>query len=202
VSRAPLTDAFRAFPFQPNLCSADAVCDRAGLPAATPARNAPAMAVRFRTTSLLAGLALALLATAAAARDYVVVSSTDPAIARGQTFEAGARLAVGPGKAITLMHASGDLVRLRGVAGGVLLPKRVASQGDADRLAILKVIVAPAERSQSGGIKLARTRAGVCPPAENVTTLDAVVQVYQAGCAAVAAEALDAWFASHPPTSE
>ena len=160
------------------------------------------MAVRFRLASILAGLTLAAFATAAAARDYVVVSSTDPAVARGQTFMAGARLAIGTGKTVTLMHASGDLVRLRGATGGVLLPKRVASEGDADRLAILKVIVAPAERSTSGGIKLARTRAGICPPTETVTTLDAVVQVYQAGCATVAAEALEAWFASHPPPAE
>jgi hypothetical protein len=160
------------------------------------------MAVRFRLTPVLAGLALAAFATAATARDYVVVSSTDPTVARGQTYAAGARLAVGAGKSVTLMHASGDLVRLQGASGGVLLPRRVASQGDADRLAILKVIVAPAERSAAGGLKLARTRAGICPPAANVTTLDAVVQVYEAGCPVVAAEALEAWFAAHPPAVE
>ena len=171
----------------------------AGVAGGAPARDARIMAVRFRPASVLAGLALAALATAAVARDYVVVSSTEPAVARGQSYEAGARLAVGPGKTVTLMHASGDLVRLQGAAAGVLLPRRVASQGDAERLAILKVIVAPAERSASGGLKLARTRAGVCPPTETVTTLDAVVQVYQAGCQTVAAAALEAWFASHPP---
>lgn len=174
----------------------------AGVAAGALAGDARAMAVRFRLASILAGLALAGLATAAAARDYVVVSSTDPGVARGQAFSAGARLAVGPGKSVTLMHASGDLVRLQGAAGGVLLPKRVASQGDADRLAILKAIVAPAERSASGGLKLARTRAGVCPPTANVTTLDAIVQVYEAGCPTVAAEALEAWLATRAPAAE
>lgn len=151
---------------------------------------------------MLAGLALATLATAAAARDYVVVSSTDPAVARGQSFAAGARVALPVGKTATLMHASGDLVRIKGAAGGVLLPRRAASQGEADRLAFLKVIVAPAERSTVGGMKLARTRGGVCPRPEAVATLDAIVQVHQAGCPAVAADALEAWFASHPPSAE
>lgn len=151
---------------------------------------------------MLAGLALALVATAAAARDYVVVSSTDPAVARGQSFAAGARIALPAGKTVTLMHASGDLVRLQGAAGGVVLPKRAASKGEAERLAILKVIVAPAERSAAAGIKLARTRGGVCPAPALVTTLDAIVQVYEAGCATAAVQALEAWFASHPPPAE
>ncbi len=43
------------------------------------------MAVRFRPfASILAGVALAMIGAAAAARDYVVVSSTDPAVVRGQ----------------------------------------------------------------------------------------------------------------------
>ena len=160
------------------------------------------MAVRFRLASILAGLALAAVASAAAARDYVVVSSTDPAVARGQAFAAGVRIALPAGKTATLMHASGDLVRIKGAAGGVVLPTRAASQGEADRLAILKMIVAPAERSTVGGMKLARTRGGVCPAPTAVTTLDAVVQVYEAGCATTAAQALEAWFASHPPSVE
>lgn len=142
-----------------------------------------------------------MIGAAAAARDYVVVSSTDPAVVRGQSYSAGARIALPAGKSVTLMHASGDLVRLQGAAGGVLLPRRVASQGDADRLAILKAIVAPAERSTVGSMKLAKTRAGVCPAPEAVTSLDAVVQVYEAGCKAVAAEALEAWIAAHPPAA-
>lgn len=162
------------------------------------------MAVRFRFASTLAGLALAAVATAAAARDYVVVSSTDPTVVRGQSFAAGARVALPAGKTATLMHASGDLVRVRGATGGVVLPKRAASQGEADRLAILKVLVAPAERSSVGGVRLTRgtTRGAICPQAAEVTTLDAIVQVYEARCHTVAAEALEAWFASHPPPAE
>jgi len=150
---------------------------------------------------MLVGLALAALATGAAARDYIVVGSTDPAVTRGQAFDAGARLALPVGRTLTLMHASGDLLKVKGAAGGVVLPRRVASQGEADRLAILKIIVAPAERQTVGGMKLARTRAGICPPAVGVTTLDAIVQVHQAGCTAAAASALEAWIAAHAPAA-
>ena len=38
---------------------------------------------------------------------------------RGQGFDAGAKLQLAPGKVLTLMHASGDIVRVKGAAGGV-----------------------------------------------------------------------------------
>jgi hypothetical protein len=160
------------------------------------------MAVQFRLASILAGLALAAVTTAAAARDYVVVSSTDPAVARGQIFPAGARIPLPAGKTVTLMHATGDLVRLKGASGGVTAPRRAASQGDADRLAILKIIVAPADRQATGLVAMRKTRSGICPAPTEVRTLDAIVQVHRAGCAVVAAEALEAWIAAHPPAEE
>ncbi len=156
------------------------------------------MAVRLSPVSILAGLALAAVAGAASARDYVVVSSTDPSVVRGQSFAAGARLALPAGKTATLMHATGDLVRIKGAAGGVVLPRRAASQGDADRLAILKVIVAPPDRQAAGGLAMRKTRSGVCPAPESVQSLDAIAQVYQAGCVAAASEALEAWIAARP----
>lgn len=152
-----------------------------------------------RLAPLVAGVALALAATAAVARDYIVVGSNDPGVARGQAFDAGARVALAPGRTLTLMHASGDLLKVQGAAGGVVLPKRAASQGDADRLAILKVIVAPPEARTAGGVALRKTRGGVCPTPDAVTTLDAVVQVHQAGCTSEASQALEAWIAGHMP---
>lgn len=148
---------------------------------------------------LILGLALAALAGAAAARDYIVVGSTDPAIARGQGYDSGARIALATGRTVTLMHASGDLVRLKGAAGGVLLPRRQANQAEADRLAILKVIVAPADRQVMGGIRTTRTRAGICPTPDGIVTLDAIVQVHRGGCESEAAQALEAWIAARPP---
>ena len=160
------------------------------------------MAARFRSASILVGLALAAVSTAAAARDYVVVNSTDPAVVRGQVFAAGARIPLPAGKTLTLMHATGDLVRLKGASGGVTAPKRVASQGDADRLAILKVIVAPADRKAAGLVTMRKTRSGICPAPDQVRTLDAIVQVHRSGCATDAVEALEARIAAHPPAAE
>ena len=157
------------------------------------------LGMRRHLTCLAVGLAFAAFATAAAARDYVVVASTSSAIARGQGFEAGARVALAPGDTLTLMHASGDLVRFKGAPGGVVLPRRAASQGEADRLAILKVIVAPAAKATVGGMRVARTRSGVCPDPGVIRTLDAIVQAHQGGCRNQAAQALDAWIEARSP---
>lgn len=166
--------------------------------AALAGRAAPGNARRmaFRFMPLFAGLALSFSAGAALARDYIVVASSDPAIVRGQAFDAGARLPLPAGQKLTLMHASGDVITVKGAAGGVVLPKRMANQADADRLAILKVMVAPAGKATSLGST--RTRSGICPNPESLTTLDAIVQVQAAGCRDVAGEALEAWLAAHP----
>lgn len=155
------------------------------------------MTGRFRPFVL--ALALSALAGAAAARDYIVVGSTDPTITRGQGYDSGAPVSLAPGRTLTLMHASGDLLRLRGASGVIRLPHRQANQAEADRLAILRVIVAPADSQVAGGMRPTRTRAGVCPEAAAITTLDAIVQVHRGGCAAEAAQALEAWIAAHPP---
>jgi len=144
---------------------------------------------------LLPGLLLAAVATAAAASDYVVVRSSDPAILRGQAFDAGARLALGPGGTVTLMHASGDIVTFRGAAGGISLPRRAANPSDAERMAVLRFILAPAPRETAG--RPTRARAGICPPVEALATLDQIVQVQQGGCGEAAAQALDAYLLAH-----
>jgi hypothetical protein len=149
-----------------------------------------------RFLAALAGLAAAAAAFPAGARDYVVVASTDPGLTRGQDFEAGARVALAPGRTLTLMHASGDLVKVTGAAGGVVLPRRAANQAEADRLAILRMMVAPAGKQTVGAM---RTRSGLCPGPEALTTLDAIVQAHAAGCRDSAAKALDAWLDSRTP---
>lgn len=147
---------------------------------------------------LLPGLALGafltVLAMPAAAADYVVVRSSDPGIPRGQGFDAGAKVALGASGTITLMHASGDVVTLKGAMGGISLPRRAATPKDADRMAVLRFILAPAPRETGArATRATRTRGGICPPAEALTTLDAIVQVQQGGCADEAAKALDAF---------
>ncbi|WP_296597724.1 hypothetical protein [Phenylobacterium sp.] len=153
-----------------------------------------------RLNSLLLGFALAAVAGAAAARDYIVVASSDPAIARGAAYDGGAKVALAPGQTLTLMHASGDTIRVKGAAGGVVLPRRQAATAEAERLAVLRLIVAPPERRPQSALYATRTRAGICPEATTVTTLDAIAQVHQGGCAAEAAQALEAWLAAHPPS--
>ncbi len=138
-------------------------------------------------------LVLTAFATAVLAADFVVVRSSDPALARGQGFDAGERVPLAAGAIATLMHASGDIVILKGTVGGVSLPKRIVSAPDADRMAVLKFILARAPKES--GARGTRTRGGICPAAETITTLDAVAQVYQSGCPDQATQALDALLA-------
>jgi len=149
-----------------------------------------------RLVPALAGAAILACAGAAVARDYIVVASTDPAIVRGQALDAGAKVDLGPGRTLTLMHASGDVVRVKGAKGGVVLPARKASQAEAERLAILKVMVTPTTRPTVGSTK---TRSGICPNPESLGSLDAIAQVQKAGCGTVAGEALEAWLQAHAP---
>jgi hypothetical protein len=147
----------------------------------------------------LFGLAAALVAGVAAAHDYVVVKSGDPAIAVGRSLDGGQRLALGPGRTVTLMHATGDIVLLKGAADGVVVvPQRKAAKPDAERLEMFRMMVSTDTRQVSEGLGRRRTRGGVCPAAASLTTLEAIAEVEAAGCAAEASDALDAWIDTHP----
>lgn len=143
----------------------------------------------------LAGL-VALSAGAAQAADYVVVASTDPAIARGQAYDGGARLALAAGRTVTVMHAAGNVLTLRGATGGVLLPRREASPDQTSRLATLRFIVSSSERQvvARGG----RTRGGICPLPEALTTLDDIRDAAANACADSASQAFEAWLKTAP----
>ena len=151
--------------------------------------------------ALLAGLAITAMAGAAAARDYVVVSSSEPAIPRGLAIDAGAKLAVPPGRSVTLMHASGDLLTLKGAFGGVVAPARKAASADAGRLEMLRAMMTPNTREVSVGAGQRRSRSGVCPSPDQLTTLDAIAQVQAAGCTEAATTALEAWIAARLPAA-
>jgi len=147
----------------------------------------------------LPALALALIAGAAAAHDYIVVASTEPAIARGVAVDGGQKLAVAPGRQVTLMHASGDLLVLKGAAGGVTAPKRKAGDAETARLEVFRTMVAPKPRDVTEGLGARRTRGGVCPEAGALSDLDAIAQAQTGGCPDPAAQALEAWIAGHMP---
>ena len=142
--------------------------------------------------ALLFGMMLAISAAgAASAADYVVVATTDTSFHTGEALSAGEKVALGAGKSLTLMHASGDVSVLRGAAGGALVPTRRTASADSARLETLKALVGPAPTGRTFGGK----RAGVCPEASTLKTLDDIVQVQAGGCNAEARAALQAYLA-------
>jgi hypothetical protein len=142
---------------------------------------------------LLTGLVLSLMCGGAAmASDYIVVGSTEPAIKRGQAFDAGAKVALGAGKTVTLMRASGEVTTLRGSAGGVVVPANKLAAADAGRFETLRALVEPPPSGRTFGAR----RGGICPAVETLTTLDDIIRTAESsGCKTVARQALDAYLA-------
>ena len=149
----------------------------------------------------LFGAILALgLAGSAVAADYIVVNSTDPAIKRGQAFDAGARVALGAGKTLTVLKASGEVTTLRGAATGVVLPTARVAAADAARFESLKALVEPPAQGRSFG---ARRSGGVCPPKDSLTNLEDILKAAEtSGCKTVARQALDAYLAKNGAAPE
>jgi hypothetical protein len=142
---------------------------------------------------LLIGVALSVaFGGAAMASDYIVVSSSDPAIKRGQAFDAGAKVALGAGKTLTVMRASGEVTTLRGGAAGTTIPGARVASADAARFETLRALVEPPPQGRTFGAR----RGGICPAMESLTTLDDIVRTAESsGCKAVARAALDAYLA-------
>ncbi|PZQ59208.1 MAG: hypothetical protein DI570_16645 [Phenylobacterium zucineum] len=142
---------------------------------------------------LLIGVAISFAACGAAvASDYIAVSSTDPAIKRGQAFDAGTRVSLGAGKTLTLMRASGEVVTVRGGAAGATIPGGKLAAADAARFETLKALVEPPPTGRTFGAR----RGGICPAVETLTSLDDIVRVAEtSGCKTVARQALDAYLA-------
>jgi hypothetical protein len=138
---------------------------------------------------LLIGITLSLaVGGTAVASDYIAVSSTDPAIKRGQSFDAGERVTLGAGKTLTLMRASGEVVTVRGGAAGATIPGAKLAAADAARFETLKALVEPPPTGRTFGAR----RGGICPAVETLVTLDDIVRVAEtSGCKTVAREALD-----------
>jgi len=133
------------------------------------------------------------------ASDYIVVSSTDAAIARGQAFDAGAKVALGAGKTLTLMRATGEVVTLRGAAGGAVVPGARLAAADTARFETLRSLVEPPPTGRTFGAR----RGGICPAVETLTTLDDIVRTAESsGCKAVARQALDAYLAKGPASND
>lgn len=143
--------------------------------------------------NLLMGLAVSLVCgSAAMASDYIVVGSTDPAIKRGQAFDAGSRVSLGAGKTLTLMRASGELTTLRGASGGAVVPANRMAAADSARFETLRALVEPPPQGRTFGAR----RGGICPALETLTTLDDIIRTAESsGCKTVARQALDIYLA-------
>ena len=142
-----------------------------------------------RAVKLFSAILLFAAAGAAQAADYVVVKSTDPGIKAGLTLNGGEKVNLAAGQTLTLIAAAGDVTTLKGSAAGAVAPARRTAQADANRLAALKVLIDPPPEGRTFGGR----RGGVCPDPAALKTLDDILAVQDAGCAAAARVALEAY---------
>ncbi|WP_296598300.1 hypothetical protein [Phenylobacterium sp.] len=135
------------------------------------------------------GLLLAAgLAGVAHAADFVVVSSTDPAIARGAEYASGQAIQISPGRSIVLIDPAGNVKRLVGAPKAVVLPKRQVASLDEDRMAVVRLLVAP-QRTRRAMPSLNPS----CPQTD-LATFEGIVAVAPVdGCLTRAREAFEAY---------
>ena len=128
------------------------------------------------------------LAGAAEAADFVVVSSTDPAIPRGREYASGQALQIAPGKSVVLIDPAGNVKRLVGGATAQALQRRQLASVDEQRMAVVKLLVAPA-RVRRTGPKLDQA----CPEAD-LATFEGILTVAPVdGCLTRARDAFEAY---------
>jgi hypothetical protein len=142
--------------------------------------------------AILGFILAAGVAGGAQAGDYVVVASTDPAVKPGLELDGGQRVALGVGRTLRLISASGEVTTLRGSASGAVAP-RPGAPTDPTRLAQLKILIDPPPTSRTFGGR----RAGVCPDPSTLKTMDEILTVQSGGCAQEAKAALEAYVATH-----
>jgi hypothetical protein len=125
---------------------------------------------------------------AALAHDFIVVSSTDPAIHVGQPIDAGVHLAIGPGKSVTLIRTSGEVVTIQGGAQGASAPGMKTAQADTGKFEALQALFQAPPAGRTFG-----ARRGFCPGADALTTLDSILQADKSGCKRAAREAFQSY---------
>lgn len=117
-----------------------------------------------------------------------MVSSTDPAIRTGQALDAGAHLNLAPGKSLTLIRTSGEVLTLQGSPRGAVLPAGSMAQNGGARFQTLQALLQRPPAGRTFG-----AQRGFCPGPDAYTTLDAIVTAAQSGCASDARLALHAY---------
>ena len=137
---------------------------------------------------VLGGVIAMALGGAALAHDFIVVSSTDPSIRTGRALDAGAHLPVAPGKSVTLIRSSGEVVTVQGGAQGATLPGMKTAEADSGRFEALHALFQAPPSGRTFG-----ARRGFCPGAEALTTLDSILQADKSGCKRASREAFQAY---------
>ena len=137
---------------------------------------------------VLGGLLALTMGGAALAHDFIVVSSTDPSVHTGQALDAGAHLVLAPGKSVTVIRTSGEVVTIQGGAGGATLPGLQTAQADTGRFDALHALFQAPPSGRTFG-----ARRGFCPGAEALTTLDSIIQADKSGCKRASREAFQAY---------
>lgn len=143
-----------------------------------------------RFQKVCAVLALGLAVGIAGAADYIVVRSTDAAIAKGAALAAGARVPLAAGATLTLVSPGGEVVMLKGAAGGAQVPG-VAKGGDSAASAALAALVnRPPPRRSFGAMRGSEK----CPSAAALQTMEQILAASrEQGCGGVAQAALEAY---------
>ena len=137
---------------------------------------------------VLGGLLALATGGAALAHDFIVVSSTDPAVRTGQALDAGAHLPIAPGRSVTVIRTSGEVVTVQGGARGATLPGLQTAQADSGRFEALHALFQAPPSGRTFG-----ARRGFCPGAEALTTLDSILQADKGGCKRASREAFQAY---------
>lgn len=142
---------------------------------------------------IVLGLVLSLgVAGVAWASDFVVVSSTDPAIHAGQGLDAGAHLNLGPGRSLTVIRASGEVVTVQGGPRGAVLPAGAVAQNGGARFQTLQALFQRPPAGRTFG-----AQRGFCPGPAAYKTMDAIITAFQNGCQAEARQAMNAYLQHH-----
>jgi hypothetical protein len=133
---------------------------------------------------LLGSLLAFAVCGGAAASDFVVLKSTDPAFKPGQQLAGGSNISLAAGKELVLIHASGMVRKLTGMGRAVQLPAVQAASASDHRTEVLKLMVAQPRRTRS-------LIPPACPAPETLTTLDAILAAgEQEACLPLARQAL------------
>jgi hypothetical protein len=126
--------------------------------------------------------------TVAAAADYVVARSNVATIGKGTQFAAGASVPLEEGQILTLVSSGGEVMVLRGAAGGVRLPALAGGAQTASVAALTALVNRPPPRRSFGAMRGKET----CPAIETLTTMESILAASAAeGCGTLARDALE-----------